>query len=146
MHHAKNVAKSIISDSKSVLCINCMLHHKIVVVLIFGIQLTCLLIYSALFCIDWIREIVVRMTVTVKWENFQESTQGLVINLLEQEKLLLRFCPCYCVNFLRMISSTAWIKIGLINGKELLYLEKLLQQQPGRDQKFKFWIITWHCR
>ena len=40
------------------------------------------------------------MTVTVKWENFQESTQGLVINLLEQEKLLLRFCPCYCVNFL----------------------------------------------
>ena len=58
------------------------------------------MIYSALFCIDWIREIVIRMTVTVKWENFQESTQGLVINLLEQEKLLLRFCPCYCVNFL----------------------------------------------
>ena len=30
MHHAKNVAKSIISDSKSVLCIKCMLYHKIV--------------------------------------------------------------------------------------------------------------------
>ena len=30
MHHAKNVAKSIISDSKTVLCIKCMLYHKIV--------------------------------------------------------------------------------------------------------------------
>ena len=66
------------------------------------------MIYSALFCIDWMREIVVRMTVTVKWENFQESTQGLVINLLEQEKLLLRFCPCYCVNFL-MDDQLNWL-------------------------------------
>ena len=30
MHHAKNVAKSIISDSKRVLCIKCMLYDKIV--------------------------------------------------------------------------------------------------------------------
>ena len=30
MHYAKNVAKSIISGSETVLCIKCMLYHKIV--------------------------------------------------------------------------------------------------------------------
>ena len=43
-----------------------------------------------------------------KMREFQESTQGLVVNLLEQEKLLLRFCPCYCVNFL-MDDQLNWL-------------------------------------
>ena len=32
----------------------------------------------------------------------------MVVNLLEQEKLSLRFCPCYCVNFL-MNDQLNWL-------------------------------------